>query len=474
MINSSALDKIKNSKRVYIFLTIACIAYLYCILIIKSTVPSILTISFALVFSFLVFKNIKYGIIGFIIVSIFPNIQSRQIFGLTGLNAMNIIFFAVILRYFLDFLKKESNYKMEKLPILKGIIFIFILQFIFWLRLICMKGPYYKFYYANPFLALNGQFLKPLEYYIILYLIYKSINTKKDLKIYFYYFYLATFIGMIYLFMNYVILKVDPYSWEMWSNVFAGHKNVFGITAAIMSLVSISFYLHVDDYKMKLLIMCGGIISSFVLIYSLSRNAWASFLMALLYLLYKEKKMKAFFIPFFISLILILTPLSNIVIKRASRGLESGNLNEITAGRFGNQWANQWKGIKKNPIIGGGEIALLHHSGYLTIWNKQGILGLIITFIILYKMLKLFLVIFTNKAFVGITKAFSLAGLSLVVLVLFANIAGDFQIVGKNMHNTFLIMFIYISSFRLFTFKKEKEANNKDEIMLCSFAKQNS
>jgi len=462
MINTSLLDKIKNSKNIYIFFSILCIAYFNYVLIIKVPSPYyLITIAFATVFTLLVFKNIKYGIIGFIIVSIFPAIQSKQMFGLTGLNAMNIIFLAVVLRYFLDFLTKKLNYKEEKLPILKYMGLIFILQFIFWIRLIHTKGPYFEYYFTSPKDALNMQFLKPLEYYVILYIMYKTTKDKKDVKIYFYFLYVATLIGMIYLFLQYVIFKIDPYSIEMWRNTFAGHKNVFGIIAAIMCLISISFYLHENDYKMRLLVICGGFISSVVLIYSLSRNAWASFLIAFLYFLYKEKKMKAFLISFFIFLLVILTPLSDMVLKRATRGFESGDLNVITAGRLKSQWTDQWRGIKKNPIFGGGGVALRSHNGYLSIWNKVGIFGLIISFIIFYKMFKLFLFIFNQRSFKGTIKAFSSVGLSCIVFVLFTNITGNLQIViaGYKIQSVFLIMFIYISSFKLLMFEKEKYDN---------------
>jgi len=462
MINTGLLDKIKNSKNIYIFFSILCIAYFNSMLIINAPSPYyLITIAFATVFSLLVFKNIKYGIIGFIIVSIFPTIQSRQMFGLTGLNAMNIIFLAVVLSYFLHFLTKKFNYKEEKLPILKYIVLIFILQFIFWIRLIYTKGPYFEYYYTSPMDALNSHFLKPLEYYFILYILYKTIKDKKDIKSYFCFLYFAALIGMIYLFVQYVILKIDPYSMEMWKNTFAGHKNVFGIIAAIMCLISISFYLHENDYKMRLLIICGGFISSVTLIYSLSRNAWASFLLAFLYFLYKEKKMKAFLIPFFIFLLVILTPLSDIVLKRATKGFKSGDLNVITAGRVENHWTDQWRGIKKNPIFGGGDIALRRHSGYLTTWNTVGIFGLIISFIIFYKMFKLFLFIVNQRSFKGTIKAFSLAGLSCIVLVIFVNIGGELHLVmdGFKAQSIFLIMFIYISVFKLLMFEKEKYDN---------------
>lgn len=462
MINTGLLDKIKNSKNIYIFFSILCIAYFNSMLIIKAPSPYyLITIAFATVFSVLVFKNIKYGIIGFIIVSIFPNIQSKQMFGLTGLNAMNIIFLAVVLSYFLHFLTKKFNYKEEKLPILKYMGLIFILQFIFLIRLIHTKGPYFDYYFTSPMDALNSQFLKPLEYYIILYILYKTIKNKKDVKIYFYFLYFATLIGMIHLFLQYVIFKIDPYSMEMWKNAFAGHKNVFGIIAAIMCLISFSFYLHIKDYKTRLLFIFGGFVSSVVLVYSLSRNAWASFLIASLYLVYKEKKMKAFLIPFFIFLLVILTPLSDMVLKRATRGVESGDLNVITAGRLESQWTDQWRGIKKNPIFGGGGVALRSHNGYLTIWNKVGIFGLIISFIIFYKMFKLFLFIFNQRSFKGTIKAFSSVGLSCIVFVLFANIAGTLHIVisGYKVQSVFLIMFIYISSFKLLMFEKEKYDN---------------
>jgi len=420
----------------------------------KFPVSYALTFIFAIVAFFMVLIDIKYGIACFIVVSVFPNVQSREMFGIIGLNAQNIIFIVVVVSYFLPRMLKKVKYEECGLPILKWIILLFILQFISALRMINEKGYLYEYYFLNNMNTFNMMVLKPLEYYFVLYILYKSIKKEKDIKFFFYIFYFGVFIGLFFLFWQYVILGYDPYSQQMWDNPFAGHKNSFAVTMAILCLLSISFFLNIKDRGIKFFSLAGAIFSFIVLAYSLSRNAWAGFLIGLFYIAYKMR-VKKVFVPVFLLLIIILfTPLSNIVTKRATKNIETGNVDLIISGRIESRWEPQIEAIKRNPIIGGGVVGLLGHNGYLSVWNKTGIFGLIITIIIFYKMFKMFLVAYKCSSSQGFERAFSLAGLSCVFMVPFINIVGSLQLIRLlDLSSITLIIFIYLSSYKLLNWK---------------------
>jgi len=420
----------------------------------KLPVSYALTFLFAIVAFFLVLRDIKYGIACFIVVSIFPQVQSREMFGIVGLNAQNIIFIVVVVSYFLPRMLKKVEPEEYGLPILKWIILLFILQFISVLRIISEKGYLYEFYFQNNMNTFNSMFFKPLEYYFVLYILYKSIKKERDIKFFLFIFYVGALIGTFVLFWQYVILRYDSYSEQMWRNLFAGHKNYFAITMAILCLLSISFFLNIKDRRIKLFTLAGAIFSFIVLAYSMSRNAWAGFLIGLFYIVYKMRAKKVF-VPVFLLLIIILfTPLSNIVTKRATKNIETGNIDLILAGRIETVWTAQIEAIKKNPIIGGGMVGLLGHNGYLSVWNKIGIFGLIITIIIFYKMFKMFLDAYKCSSSQGFERAFSLAGLSCVFMVPFINIAGSLQLIKLlDLSSISLIIFIYLSSYKLLNWK---------------------
>ena len=97
----------------------------------------------------------------------------------------------------------------------------------------------YEFYFHHNMGVFNSMVFKPLEYYFVLYILYKSIKKERDIKFFLFIFYVGVLIGLLFLSWQYVILGYDPYSPQMWDNPFAGHKNNFAVMMAILCLLSI-------------------------------------------------------------------------------------------------------------------------------------------------------------------------------------------------------------------------------------------
>lgn len=408
----------------------------------------ILTIIFTIITIFFTRKNIQYGIAGFMLIAIFPNIQGREIFGITGLNSMNFIFLAIFIKYFLPRIagKIKENYD-PKTFITQLIIILFYLHIIFIIRHIS------DFYISSPkgiFTAFFTFFIRPLQYYIVLYILFKTIRSIKDIEKYFFIVFLATLIGVVVLFFQYTFMDFSRR--EMWSNEFAGHKNAFGVRVAFFAIISIIFYFYSNKKSIKLLSLSGLILGGGVLIFSLSRTAWVSFLAGLIFLLYKANLKRMILLIPVAFLILSATPLSDTIFERIEqRGTQGDEFNRLTAGRADKKWQPQIDAIIDNPIFGGGSIGLLGHSGYLSTWNQLGLLGLIISFVIFYKMYRQMDIIRENsppeKSF---EFALPLTGQVLIFMVPFINLTGSLTFIkNTTMPTLFILFFFFIASIKL-------------------------
>jgi hypothetical protein len=398
-------------------------------------------------------RDIKYGIAGFLLVGIFP-LQAREMFGVTGVNARNLVFLVTILIYLLPRITTKMKFNEDKFPILKWMLLLFLLQFTFLLRIIIYSQYYEDMTLTN---AINWIFLKPLQYHIILYIMFKVIKSERDIKFYLYIFYLSTLAGLMVLFYQYIILGYDSYSMVMWASKFAGHKNEFSVTAAVFTIICLSFCFNYKDKRLKYLGIFGSIISFVVLIFSLSRASWGGFLIGVLYLFYKTKSNRLILISIFLLFVIVQTPMFDLVINRLF-GVGSNDFRVMAESRVETRWLPGIEGIRKSPILGGGpKYGFIEHNGYISTWNKLGIAGLIISIILYYQFFKTYSNLLKNSPSRSLGSSIALSGLACIFLLLFINIFTSFTPLKlAYIPATSLIFFLYISSWKLLLWEKQK------------------
>jgi O-antigen ligase len=407
-----------------------------------------LTIIYALVILFLTRKDIRYGLAGFILVSIFPQIQGKEMFGITGFNATNLIFLGVILKYYLPrFAGKVQENEKTTSYIITLILILLFFQIIFTIRYL---ADFNRISIMGIINATNSHVIKPFLYYIVLYILFKTIKNIRDIKIFLIVTCIATLLGALVLFYQSTILQYSRQA--MWWNEFAGHKNTYGVKLAFFTLISFVFYFYSYEKKIKILSLIGIIIGGSVLIFSLSRTAWLAFMIGMIFIILKSKMKKLLLLIPVIFIVFASTPLFDVVEERIyQRNAGGSELNQITSGRVEQKWQPQIDAIIENPIFGGGRVGLLGHNGYLAVWNQIGILGLVLTIITFYKMyveMKLLndsIIINSN-----IVRAFTITGMALVIAVPVVNLTGSLIFFKyESMPTLFLLMFFYISSLKL-------------------------
>jgi len=410
----------------------------------------LISLVYALVILILTKKDIRYGIGGYIFICIFPNIQGREIFGITGFNAMNIIFLGVVLKYYLPRFSGRIKIKSDKLPLIEFILILLLLQITFMLRYL---DEYYLLGNIRSMVVTFVELIvKPIEYYLILYFLYKSINSIKEIKIFLLILISAGVVGVIVLFWQVTITKIS-YSEIFWNN-FAGHKNTWGVKVALLDIITLVTFLLTKNKKWKIFALISFVLGLGVLIFSLSRTAWVAFAVGTIFIMYKSNLKKALlFIPL-VFIVISSTPLADKIIERMGRENAEANtsqLNKITAGRVEKKWLPQIEAIEENPLFGGGTVGLLGHSGYLAVWNQIGLLGLLITSYIFIKMYfdlnKIHQATRDKSEFVRII---TLTGLTLLLMVPIINITCSVVFFRLNDAPSLLMIgFFYISGIKI-------------------------
>jgi hypothetical protein len=410
---------------------------------------NLLTIIYAVLILFLTKKDIRYGLAGFILVSIFPQVQGKEMFGITGFNATNLIFIGIALKYYLPWLAgKVRNEVKWNNTLTTLILFLLFFQIVFTIRYI---ADFNQIGMIGIFNTFNSLIFKPFIYYIVIFILFNTIKTFKDIKIFFFILCIATFLGAIVLFYQSTVLEYTRQA--MWWNEFAGHKNTYGVKIAFFTLISFIFFFYSNEKSMKIFSLCGIIIGGGVLIFSLSRTAWLAFMAGIIFFIFNSKMKKILLFVPIIFIVFASTPLFDVVEermfeKKASSGSE---LNQLTAGRIEQKWQPQIDAIIDNPIFGGGRVGLLGHSGYLAAWNQIGLLGLIISVIIYYKMyseIKSINNILPSKK--NLSSAFTITGMALIFTVPVINITGSLLFFRyADLPSIFLLAFFYMASIKL-------------------------
>ena len=294
------------------------------------------------------------------------------------------------------------------------------------------------------------EFIKPLQIYLFIYILHKSIISFKDSKILINAIVTSMGIQVICLFWFYIIKGEDPSSLLMWNTLFLGHKNIFSIIVAQMALFWMCFSINrKSDFSILYIFL--ALFSLAILLYSQSMTTWIAFLFAsIIILVFTKKKNKLIASIIFTCGILLLALFYSIISEKVAYSLNSLNPDYyyIPTYRLG-AFYGQFLGIMENPIMGGGfQYLQFGHNGFLTTWNKLGIFGLIISFIIIIKIYKTFKFNFENIK-TNYHKTLSLFGLSMIPMIPIVNLTHSFQLTENGDFGIMLILFIvYIATTR--------------------------
>jgi len=424
---SKIFNNIKNiiqSNYDYIFIIVSCI-FLH-LLFFGKPISYIVSFFVGIAFIILLFKDLKYGVGGFLLIGCYPNLLSRSMFDIYALNPINIIFLTMFVLYIFKWCTGLTEYHNGKYPLKSLIVILFFTQILWTFRLISEDS-----YYAGARMAMMQELIKPLQYYIYFYLLYRLANSINSIKFYFYCLFVGLMIGVLVLFWNYIVLGYHPESPRMWSGIGLAHKQYFSILVAIECLICISLFIYADNNYKRILFSFFGIVSLTVLIYSYSRTTWVAFTLGLIYIIFKLRIKYIFLlIPTIIIGAFILFNYSPLFAERIKGFwmmadprffyLPYTRIESILAGI---------KGIQSDPIFGGGfKWVAFGHNGYLVTWNKLGIVGFVTSIIIFFKMFKVFSKKINFSGNSSITNTIALTGASIITMVPIINITASFQL----------------------------------------------
>lgn len=329
------------------------------------------------------------------------NFMPREVLGIVGLNFWNIVWIITLLAIAPDFLSKRKTLRPPPFFGFALIVFI-VAQLVAVAAALTDLDSFPKFGTASMGLAtviLVG-FIKPLQFLLVGWMTFAYCALTRDTRtieraIF------ASAIAMGGLVIYYFLRGFDG------SDINTGrfyisaelgmHVNALGAWAAMTLMCSLVFPAEGGFWKF---VRWGAIVmATIAILLSFSRTAFIAAPIGILLVFGRIPAKERIAVIFMVAAVIIVTlPL---FLQRVSTGLESGNLNEISAGRTETIWGPLLQDFKDNPVLGSGRFAQLRsksfprlrlmdaHSAYLQIMIDMGTVGLAITFFWLFEMYKI-------------------------------------------------------------------------------------
>jgi len=246
--------------------------------------------------SILSFKDVRIGVCCLIILSIFPGIVTSHVSTIKGLRLFNLIFLSTCIGLAVNiFLNNQEKYRIVKSALDKPL--ILLISFYWLLPLV------YSFFSKGmlTYEMIINNFIKPLQYIIIYFLVLFTAKNKKVINIYL----ISIIIGfvvssvMYYSGVSFSLSQSVGYSEARESTIF--EPNLFAMYVSYLIVFFIAIY-HSFESKTKQIAMLAIILfGSYVLLSTLSRSGLISFLITVpIILCYVNKRIKLIILLFMI------------------------------------------------------------------------------------------------------------------------------------------------------------------------------
>lgn len=329
------------------------------------------------------------------------NFMPREVLGIVGLNFWNIVWIITLLAIAPDFLSKRKTLRPP--PFFGFALIVFIMAQLFAVAAALTDlDSFPKSGRAAMGVAtviLVG-FIKPLQFLLVGWMTFAYCALTRDTRtiersIF------ASAIAMGGLVTYYFLRGFDG------SDINTGrfyisaelgmHVNYLGAWAAMTLMCSLVF--PAEGGFWKIVRWSAIIMSAIAIVLSFSRMAFIAAPIGLFLVLGRIPAKERLAAIFLVAVVIIVAfPL---LLQRASVGLESGNLNEISAGRTETIWGPLLQDFRDNPVFGSGRFAQLRsksfprlglmdsHSAYLQIMIDMGTVGLVIVSFWLFEMYRI-------------------------------------------------------------------------------------
>lgn len=350
----------------------------------------VISIQMGVLLAIYAFVKEEYGIIPLIILFLFSNLVAKNMYGIKALNAINLIYLAILAKIFLN-LMHTSRTSIPKVSFLAPLMIFFILEVVAGAR--CATAERLPMD-LNLFLT---YFLKPLQCLSIIFIVFFSLKRESSIERIFLYISIASIlVSCYYIFVVKTQLgHLTVHSQIIHSKFALGSIQGSAFAIGTLTPVLLLYFYHSTTRMIKSIVLCSLVISTYFIFYSFSRTLYLSVFISLAYVVYKTKKRN--FIHFTCAMIVFIFLAPNLTINRIVHGAGDHfrNLNEYSSSRlFTWNAVADYIGDHLSEIIvfGKGEGAFESSSSnygagvkrkdmvnmYLSLFVRNGILGIIL------------------------------------------------------------------------------------------------
>ena len=390
-----------NSKELWLYIIAAVVAMIGGLALVFGGTSNTLILTAAIATGLLILRDFRIGVI--FLIMLMPLAEStffpRQMFGITGMNPVNLLMLATLGSYAIKHMFGNSGYT-------------FMPRQLFWLYLIpiilagihgAMSANEIPSYlqplgvttFDGPVGYLRDIMMKPLLLVILALLVGAAVYESERPELF--------FIPALIMLCVYSLMIIGAYAFAGQSlNTLAEgssrgflsklgmHANDLGFLLSIAYTLILFIQAYLRASLLKAIMIMSLVVIATALILTFSRGAYLGFAVANVIFLLSRKRFKVVIYGLLIAALLMLA-MPDAVYERLGMGVSSGNVDKISAGRVDGIWIPLLPELLKNPVVGQGLSSILWsdamkqgvmlpvghpHNAYLDVLLDMGVVGL--------------------------------------------------------------------------------------------------
>ncbi len=403
-------------------------------------------------FTVIAIGNYRYGVL--IAIVLLPlsstNLIPREMFGVTGINPLNITLLFSVMSLFLLWSVQSRKIYFPKWPRFFWIYVAALVLAAFHGTFYVSSIPsYFKTLEVINFDTINGyfldSFLKPMIMVFTAFMLSIVIRNSRRPTLYLIPLFFSTIVLPIAV-ITYVTMSGEPLSYLASSNatargflsVIGMHANELGLMFNTAFALSLFCFFSASGFLEKWTLGVATIILTAAIALTFSRGAYLGYLAVVGYLLFTQRRFRTMLVVLLLATVAVFL-MPDAVTERAATGLASGNIDGISAGRVDNIWLPLLPDFFSSPLVGHGLNSILWsgaaqhrailpvghpHSAYLGALLDFGFFGSIIIFLFFRHMWHVFMTL-AKHASEPIWRGFFSGGMACILLLLVQGLTDD-------------------------------------------------
>lgn len=375
-----------------------------------------LLVPVTLLLGLVVLANYRIGVwiavlmLPFSATQIFP----RQLFGIVGLNPLNVLLVATVLSFFFAWVFRQSEHTVPKFPLLFWLlVLLMVLAGLYGSQHVAQIPTNYRIIKLVNFNTAGGylldEMLKPIIIVAVAVLVaIVARNAKRPTAFVVPLFLSAVLLALVVL--VYVAISgiglgtlASSRSREFlsWMGIHANELGLLFNTAFALALFSCA---SSTRFRVRLAMMVVIVLTTVSVALTFSRGAFLGYVLVVGVFLVTRRRFRTVLVGLVVSaLVVVIMPQE--IVERAITGIERGDLGQISAGRVDNIWRPLLPSVLEKPLFGHGLSSTLWseaarrgtmlptghpHSAYLGLLLDFGIVGAIVIALFYLRLWQLF------------------------------------------------------------------------------------